>query len=795
MATPEEEQKINNILNERVGINEQLLNDQQDISNVILDQVKGIEFAKVEQTSLRSITRDLAKIAQENYSLTLKELGSQKNINKLQKDKEKAEKNISKLLQIQVKELTKDKDLQKAIQDSIDFQVKKSKEFVDSLDDQIEKSQQLADNLGVKTFGALEDIVGAIPGLRKFSGPFKEAANSAKLTALSSKSSSKAFAAGAKSLGRAALAALPLLALKSLADAFISVDKSSGELAKNLGISYDESLAMVSSMTDVANLSMDTFVTTEGLVKAQQALSSALGTNAQLSSNLLVDFTKLTEQAEYSAEAATTLGKVSLATGKPVKDITTQFLGQAKALNLQNDLALNEKQLLESVSKVSKGTLATFASQPGKLAEAVFQAKKLGLEISQLEKIADGLLDIESSLANEFEAEVISGKELNLERARYFALTNNLAGVAEELSNQGYSQQEFADATRIEQEAVAKAMGMSADELGAMLIEQKALSSIGAKDGKEAKEKFETLKAQHGEAYAIANLGDETYAQQLASQSVQENFNKILKKSKELFVSIAGPVMKIVTPFVEMLIPAFEMLSYILIPIKATFEGIASSIGYIADSVSGFYNLLTGANTELSLMQSIVGAITISYGLITAYNQASALYATIRSKMEGKTVGSLIKQGFVMVKNLGLAIAEAVAKISGASAATLGIAGGIALAAGAAAYAFLSTKGDDILSPGGSSSGYGNRTLLGPEGAIALNNKDTVIAGTNLFPKDKSSERNAPTNVTVTLSKNDIQLIANAVRDGASRATINLDGDRVSSRLQTPTILNNLPPV
>ena len=38
------------------------------------------------------------------------------------------------------------------------------------------------------------------------------------------------------------------------------------------------------------------------------------------------------------------------------------------------------------------------------------------------------------------------------------------------------------------------------------------------------------------------------------------------------------------------------------------------------------------------------------------------------------------------------------------------------------------------MSPGGS--GYGSRTLFGPEGAIALNNKDTVIAGTNLFPKE-----------------------------------------------------------
>ncbi len=44
-------------------------------------------------------------------------------------------------------------------------------------------------------------------------------------------------------------------------------------------------------------------------------------------------------------------------------------------------------------------------------------------------------------------------------------------------------------------------------------------------------------------------------------------------------------------------------------------------------------------------------------------------------------------------------------------------------------------KGNDIVSPGTGGNGYGSRTLFGPEGAIQLNNKDTVIAGTNLFDK------------------------------------------------------------
>jgi len=42
------------------------------------------------------------------------------------------------------------------------------------------------------------------------------------------------------------------------------------------------------------------------------------------------------------------------------------------------------------------------------------------------------------------------------------------------------------------------------------------------------------------------------------------------------------------------------------------------------------------------------------------------------------------------------------------------------------------------MSPGTGGGGYGSRTLFGPEGAIQLNNKDTVIAGTNLF--DNSSK-------------------------------------------------------
>ena len=54
------------------------------------------------------------------------------------------------------------------------------------------------------------------------------------------------------------------------------------------------------------------------------------------------------------------------------------------------------------------------------------------------------------------------------------------------------------------------------------------------------------------------------------------------------------------------------------------------------------------------------------------------------------------------------------------------------LAAGFGVLSSIPTA-DDMFSPGGGAAGYGSRVLTGPEGSIALNNQDDVVAGTNLM--------------------------------------------------------------
>ena len=71
--------------------------------------------------------------------------------------------------------------------------------------------------------------------------------------------------------------------------------------------------------------------------------------------------------------------------------------------------------------------------------------------------------------------------------------------------------------------------------------------------------------------------------------------------------------------------------------------------------------------------------------------------------------------------------------------------------------------------------GYGKRTLLGPEGAIQLNDKDTVIAGTNLFGNDVKSE---PGKSTQMGSKGEIKLKSEGGDMSAVIAAINALANR-----------------
>jgi len=499
--------------------------------------------------------------------------------------------------------------------------------------------------------------------------------------------------------------------VKQFIDAFLSSDKAAGDLAKSFDMTYQGAAKTRTELTAIANKSMDTAVTTKGLQESMVAIGQSLGVNARLNEKDLVTFTKLREQAGFTNEELVGIQKITLATGGSLENNAKSFMGTVAKMNAQNKLAINAKQLLKEVANVSDAIKLSVGGTAAKLAEAAFKAKQFGINLEQADKMAESLLDFENSINNEISAELITGKDLNFEKARLLALNGKSAEAAAEILKQVGGTAEFTKMNRIQQEAIAKAAGMTRDELAKSLVDREAAQKLGAAEGQSAQDRYNELVKAHGVEKANAMLGDESLARQFQQQSMQERFAQAVEKLKEIFVSIAEPVMQIVSPIVDILSPILGVISGVLGTIAGWFGSIAQ---YLTPIIAGLGIYLGITKSILAIKQLTV--------LVT--NQQARAEMLSKAKAVGGFMLSIGKYAL----NAGLAVASIpiVGPILAIAAIAAAVAGGMAL------YSKFN-KGDDVVSPG-----YGKRTIMGPEGAIALNNKDTVIAGTNLFPKEKS---------------------------------------------------------
>tara|TARA_R110002020_G_scaffold179575_1_gene373224 strand:+ start:902 stop:3238 length:2337 start_codon:yes stop_codon:yes gene_type:complete len=476
---------------------------------------------------------------------------------------------------------------------------------------------------------------------------------------------------------------------------FLDVDKSVGDFAKNMNMSYSEASKVKQEMTNIANTSGDTLLNSQRLMESQVAVGNALGSNAMLNKADLETMTKMTAAAGLTHDELMGIQKMSLVNGKTLEDNTKEILGSAKAYASSNKLVLNEKQILKDVNKASASLKLSLGANPALLAEAAAKARQFGLNLEQADKIASSLLDFESSIENELQAELLTGKNLNLEKARELALNNDIAGAAEEIAKQVGSSADFANMNRIQQEALAKAAGLTRDELAQSLMDREALNKLSEVEGANAQEKFNNLVKEKGMAAAKAQLGDEELAKMMEQQSVQDKFNDTMAQLKEMLS--------------ESLLPAFEKMGNFL----------KENMGL----VKGIVKLMIALKTA-QLVYNGVQAVSLALSKKQASAEKKDAVASTYS-------GAMKSLGGIPIVGIGLALAAAIGVI-------------------AAMNGAFSKANDMVNQPG-----YGNRTLLGPEGAIQLNNKDTVIAGTNLFGDDVKSE---PGKSTETSGKGEIKL-------------------------------------
>jgi len=381
-------------------------------------------------------------------------------------------------------------------------------------------------------------------------------------------------------------------AIMALAKGALQASSNAANLAKETGISSKSSYALQRDFANVAINTEKAFINSVGLNESFTSLVKQTGLLSTFSGDTLTTLTTLTKQLGLGVKEASQLSLLARTQGEDTEGVLENTVETVNAINRQRNSAISAKAVLNDIATASASIVVSLGMSPQLLAEAATEARALGLNLEDVDKIAGSLLDFESSIENELKFQMLTGKEINLDKARQLALDNDLAGLSEEIANNSGITEAFATGNRIQQEAAASALGMSRNELGQMVMQQQYLNL--------SQDDF------------IAKYGEQSY-QQMQSQSAAEKFQSAMEKIQSIIGDMAISFAPILDTLASLADNAF--LAY-------------TAMALIA-GLSLAKTIMSMATMAATLSTSAVSGITLSSALTIGLGTAAVLAAVI----------------------------------------------------------------------------------------------------------------------------------------------------------------------
>lgn len=508
----------------------------QDIAKGIAATAKDSKEFKTEIGAAGKLQKELAKDAEFLATVNEKVLTDKAKIAQFEKRRERLQANQIKkenLIRIlQTRRVNAGKEEAEYLDRTIE-NLQNGGDYAATIADKYQQIAETNEKIDKKTkwIDGLADFAGDIPLVGKF---FKDFEKSAVAAREAGAKGGNVLAAGMFGVASAAGKLLTVFAGATFIKGLNKADQDVTDLSRNLNITRERAHELNNAFNEAG-------IATKGLTgnelrDALSAVSENLGITADLSIESASAIGVMTKKLGLSGQEAATLAKFSAATGQNVEDVQKNLIGTVAIQNANNDTAIRYQDVMKDIAGTSATTRLSVSRMPGGLAKAAFEARKLGLSFDKMEGIAGNLLDYESSIAAEMEAELLTGRNLELNGARMAALRNDMTGMAQELAKNNITAEKFGNMNRIQQEAIAKAMGMSRDDMGEMLENQEALkkfSDTGAGSLNEAvkirqkeiqalKDKGDLEGAAIKEKQLMNDLGDSEIKRQLENKSLAE---------------------------------------------------------------------------------------------------------------------------------------------------------------------------------------------------------------------------------------------------------------------------------
>ena len=519
--------------------------------------------------------------------------------------------------------------------------------------------------------------------------------------------------------------------------ALIQASSRLGEINKQLGVGINSARGIAEQYERYATNSEDARITTDKLIKANGELNAALGTTVAFSGETLDSFIKLTEYMGLSAQAASRIETLSRTSGQNTDEFAGNLAKSVHEAGKANGIFMSTGTALEKIKNISSATLLILNRNPKAIGETLVAVEKLGLSFEQLNNTANSLLNFEESISNELEAELLTGKQLNLERARAAALMGDQETLARELSNQVGTAAEFGKMNVIQQESLAKAFGLTRDSMADMLLKQELLNSLGEEANNLTSEQARKIK-EMVESGEVANESEALLKLQ-QQQDVAKRFQDTVEKMKSAFVDFFTDFEPALSGLVDSIKSLVESKLF-----KVIAGGLTSTAGLAAIIGTMAMGKLRGATpfTPMFVTMSGAGGTGGGFGnmLSGGGTYGAGLYNKSGYYLNGQlqTVNGKIPKGSTFMKG-GL---TTMGKIGGASA--IGGLAGMGLSAAADSFEEGSTANVALGTAGGAlsmgSTGAMMGMMFGPVGAAIGGGLGLAIGGLTSYLERKEKK-------------------------------------------------------
>jgi hypothetical protein len=404
----------------------------------------------------------------------------------------------------------------------------------------------------------------------------------------------------------------PVIIFTTLLKGIGQISKETVSFQRNLGISAKSAQEIRSQFTALASAQEDTYYTSDKLIAAQAAYNEALGFSGKIIEKNALAQIRMTDMMGISADAANNLRFFAESTGKDLGVQLDRQTAITKSASKQYGVAIQFKGVAESVAKVSSYTRAQFGGSTEALTAAVAQAKALGTTLDSTQKSAKALMNFESSIQSELEAELLTGKQLNLERARYYALTNQLGNLTDELVEQAGDYNEFINMNAIAQQSLADATGKELSEISDILF----------------MEQFRNKTRDQ----ALAQLDDEN-KKRYEAIDLQQRFAAVITKLQTTLVNIAeGPLGKLAILFGDILSSATGLGAVVALMATTTLVRLITGFATLSTQFAAIAVSAQGTALATAVTYAIANPIKAIAGVALAGALVGGIVSLLASK-------------------------------------------------------------------------------------------------------------------------------------------------------------------